>query len=164
MLIFRFTDSTKRRAETDPDTVLRVFARIFESGIVEGEFSRSDRELGVAIQALETLWREELFRIPIKNFTAATNMKSLGIETGDPSNSGFLRSQALPEVLHTASNGGNGTQAGDNGAAFHLLNRKGHGGHEGKEKVDFNHNFVFSVLFVVDSKYAFMQRNVLLAT
>ena len=59
---------------------------------------------------------------------------------------------------------GNGTQAGDNGAAFHLLNHKGHGGPEGKEEVNFNHNSVFFVLFVVDSKYAFMQRNVLLAT
>jgi len=59
---------------------------------------------------------------------------------------------------------GKGPQSGDNGAAFHLLNHRGHGGHEGKEKVNFNHNSVFSVLFVVDSKYAFMQRNVLLAT
>src|SRR5207249_5594747 len=42
VLLFRFADAAERRPETDSDPVLRFFARIFDSGVVERELCRRD--------------------------------------------------------------------------------------------------------------------------
>src|SRR6266481_9986012 len=50
VLLFRFANAAQGRAEANPDPVLRFVVRIFDSGVIEREFCRRDRQLSVTIR------------------------------------------------------------------------------------------------------------------
>ena len=62
MLIFCLTHATKSSAEADADTMLRLFPRITQARVIEGQLGRRDCELGITIKTLESMGREKFLR------------------------------------------------------------------------------------------------------
>src|SRR5260370_21017852 len=65
VLLFRFANAAQRRAEANPDPVLRLIVRIFNSRVVEREFCRRDRKLGVTIKPFQTMARQKISPVPL---------------------------------------------------------------------------------------------------
>src|SRR5437867_7059423 len=117
MLVLRFADATERGAEAYTNAVLRLFARIFNSGVIERELSRSHGELRVAIKPLQTLRRKKFFRVPIADFSGATHLERLRVKAGNVADPGLLGKDAVPKAFPSVPNAGDRTDASDDGAS-----------------------------------------------
>ena len=80
MLIFRFADAPECGAETYAHPTLRLFARIVDPGVIEGELRRGYGKLRITIEALQPSWRKMFLRIPIANLAGASNLERPGVE------------------------------------------------------------------------------------
>jgi len=117
VLLFRFTNTAQRGAEANPDPVLRLIVRIFNSRVVEREFCRRDRKLGVTIKPFQTMGREKLFRVPIINLTRHSNTEPAHIKTGDWTNAGFLSKYSFPKAIDAFADASDRAKAGDDDAS-----------------------------------------------
>src|ERR1700694_3032540 len=113
MLILRFADATERGAEAYTDAVLWLFARVFDSGVIERELGRSHGELRVPIKPLQTLRRKKFFRIPVRDFSGAADLERLGVKAGNAGDPGLLGKDAVPKVFPSVPDAGDGTDPGD---------------------------------------------------
>src|SRR5207248_5808591 len=95
VLLFRFANAAQRGAEANPDPVLRLIVRIFNSRVVEREFCRRDRKLGVTIKPVQTMGRGKLFRVSLINLSRHPNTAPAHIQTGDRTNAGFLAEKSF---------------------------------------------------------------------
>src|SRR4051812_32831531 len=102
----RIGNSTEGRTETYPNTILRGFARVGQTGVIKRHFRRRDRELSVAIEPFQTMRREMFFRDPIQNLPGAMSIEGGGIETRDRPDPAFFRAQPAPEILASGPNAG----------------------------------------------------------
>src|SRR5437660_6559113 len=136
MLVLRFADGAERGAEAYTDAVLWLFARAFDSGVIERELGRSHGELRVTIKPLQTLRGKEFFRIPIADFAGATHLKRLGVEAGNAGDPGLLGKVAIPEMFPSVTYAGDWSDTGD----------------------DCGPSTPAATLFVGASTYAFIQR------
>src|SRR5437868_2763903 len=124
VLIFSLANSAKRSPETDADAALWLITGIFQAGVIQREFGGSDGELGVAIQSLQTMRREKLFRCPPANFTGAMRIKTGGIESGNVRDSAVFRQNSTPEILLPLPNAGDWTESSDDATATPGFSRK----------------------------------------
>jgi len=69
VLIFRLANATQRGPKTYPDSILGLFSRVDQPGVVQRHFRRRDRELSITIQPLQPVRWKKLLRIPVANFT-----------------------------------------------------------------------------------------------
>ena len=76
VLVLGIRDPAQRGAETHTDTIMRCVGRISQATIFEGQFNRGHRELGIAVQPLQPMGRENLFWKPIQNFGGAGGLKN----------------------------------------------------------------------------------------
>src|SRR5207248_6631648 len=112
VLLFRFANAAQRGAEAYPDPVLRLIVRIFNSRVVECEFCRRDRKLGVTIKPFQTMGREKFFRVPIINLTRHSNTETAHIKTGYRANAGSLCKNSFPNVFDAFAGVGVRAKAG----------------------------------------------------
>src|ERR1700720_2405054 len=140
-LFFGFANAPECGAEADANSILRLFARIFQPCIIECEFGGRDGKLRVTIEPFETMRRKKFFRIPIANFTPAAHMERIDVKAGNPADAALLGKDRFPEVLPPMPDAGDWADAGDDRApSAHA-----------------------ATWFPLVSTYAFIQRNVLLA-
>src|SRR5205807_9219720 len=117
VLLFRFANAAQGRAEANPDPVLRLIVRIFNSRVVEREFCRRDRKLSVTIKPFQTMGREKFFRVPIINLTRHSNTAPAHIKTGDRANAGFLAENSFPKPFDAFADASNRAKPGDDNAS-----------------------------------------------
>ncbi len=142
MLIFGLTNPAERGTETNTYSILRILTRIFDARVVEGHLGRRDRELRIAIQALQSVRGKKFFRTPIGNFAAAMRVESAGIESRDAIDAALFRADAVPKSVDALTDTSDRADAGDDCApSTHAATR-----------------------LSLASTYAFIQRNVLPAT
>src|ERR1700737_552634 len=116
VLLFRLANAAKSGAEADAYPVLRFVVRIFNSGVIERQLCRRDRELGVAIKSLQTMRREKFFRVPVANFAGDADTERAHVETGNWTDAGFLGENAFPKHIDALTDASDRTQAGDDDA------------------------------------------------
>src|SRR6266545_5252261 len=140
-LLFRFADAAKRGAETHANPIVRFFLRIFDSGVVERELGRSDRELRVTIESLESVRWKKFFGIPIVNLSGNANAEPADVKTGNWTDAGFFGEDSFPKTFNTFADASDRTEAGnDDASSIHAVTG-----------------------FAGASTYCFIQRKVLLA-
>ena len=116
MLILGAGNSPERGAEAHADTMLRLFARSGQAGVFERQPRRCNGELRVAIQPLQAMRWEVIFRNPIANFTGAVGMESCGVERRYAPNPTLLRANPAPEIFFASADASDRSNAGDDGA------------------------------------------------
>src|ERR1700736_7068218 len=116
-LFFSFANAPERGAEADADSILRLFARIFQPCIIEREFGGRDGKLRITIEPLETMRREKFFWIPIANFTRAAHMERTDIKAGDPADTALLGENSVPKIFASVPDARDRTNSGDDGAS-----------------------------------------------
>src|SRR5947208_558298 len=103
VLLLGFADPAERRSEANADAILRLFARKFEPGILQGELCRYHRELRVTIQPFQAVRCKVVFGIPITNFARASHVEHARIEACDAANTTPFRQDSVPEILNTGT-------------------------------------------------------------
>src|ERR1700730_1601104 len=142
VLLFRFANAAERSSEANADPVLWLIVRIFETGIIERQLCRRDRKLSVTIEPLQSVRRNEFFRVPVIDLSCDANTESAHVEAGNWTDAGFLGQNSFPKIFDAFADASNRTETGDdNATATHAV-----------------------TLLARASTYAFIQRNVLLAT
>ena len=114
VLLFRFANSAESGPETHADPVLWFVVRIFDSRVVECELGRRDRELGVTIEPFQTVRGEKFFGVPIIDLAGDADTEAAHIETGNRSDSGFLRENSFPETFNASADASDRAETGDN--------------------------------------------------
>ena len=61
--------------------------------------------------------REKGARIPVGDFAGVFGVECRGIEAGEPADTAFTLKDGIPEGLFSDTDGGDGADASDNGAA-----------------------------------------------
>src|SRR5438093_5954881 len=123
VLFLSLADATQRSAETDSDSILRLFAGILKARILQRELRRDDSELRVTIKPFQPLRRKKLFGIPIANFTGTSHPKHAGIKTRDAADPGPFRHDSIPKPIETDADAGNRTDTSDDRASPGLPRR-----------------------------------------
>src|SRR6266511_4529894 len=141
-ILFRgLANAAKRRAETDTDSVLRLFAGILDVRIIERQLRRHDCELCVAVESFQTVWRKKHLRVPITNLAGRAHAEDARIETGDVIDAAFFGENCVPKILAPMPDAGDWPNSSDNSASLaHAV-----------------------TLFALVSTYDFMERSVLFA-
>ena len=122
VIFLGFTDAAERGSEADSDPILRFFLRIFDSGIIERQFCRRDRKLGVAIEPFQSMRREKFFRVPIIDLAGDPHTERAHIEIGDWADAGFLGFDPIPKTFDAFADAGNRAKAGDdNASSIHII-------------------------------------------
>src|ERR1700724_2530828 len=116
-LFFGFANAPERGAEADADSILRLFARIFQPCIIEREFGGSDGKLRITIKPLETMRRKKFFRIPIANFTCAAHTERTDIKAGNPADAAFLGENSIPKIFASMPDASDRSDSGGDGAS-----------------------------------------------
>src|SRR5438094_7232597 len=117
ILYLGLAKAAKRRAETDTDSVLRVFAGILDERIIERHLRRHDCELCVAIESFQTVRGEKHFWVPITNLAGRAHTEDAGIETSDIIDTAFFRENCPPKTLAPVADAGDWTNSSDNSAS-----------------------------------------------
>src|SRR5438552_14822596 len=113
VLLFGLANTSQRGAEANADAILWFFAGILNPRVFERELCRYDRELSVAVEPLQTVRREELFRIPIANLAGATHPEHAWIKTCDAVNAALFRQNAVPKRIDSGPDASNRANTGD---------------------------------------------------
>src|SRR5205823_6696024 len=93
------------------------FTGIGELRVIERQLRRRNSELRIAVESLQTVRREKIFRIPIVNFAGATHPKGAGVEAGNTLDSAPLGENPVPKICAPTSDASDGPNPGDNGAS-----------------------------------------------
>src|SRR4030095_17158778 len=114
VLLFGFANAAERSSESNADALLRFLLGIFDSGVVERELGRSNRELRVTIEPFQTLRRKEFLRVPVAHFTRNTNAELRRVETSDGADAGFLGADPVPKTFDAFADASDRPQSGNN--------------------------------------------------
>src|SRR5205807_9127730 len=109
VLLFGLANTSQRGAEANADAILWFFAGILNPRVFERELCRYDRELSVAVEPLQTVRREELFRIPIANLAGARHAENARIETCDAVDATSFGQYPLTKTIRAGADAGDGT-------------------------------------------------------
>src|SRR6266480_930227 len=123
VLFLGFANATQRSAETNPDSILGLFAGILKARILQRELRRDDGELRVTIKPFQPLRRKKLLGIPIANFTGTSHPKHGGIKTRDAADPAAFRHDSIPKPIETDADAGNRTDTSDDRASPGLPRR-----------------------------------------
>src|SRR6266566_10048588 len=123
VLFLGFANATQRSAETNPDSILGLFAGILKARIIQRELCRDDGELRVTIKPFQPLRRKKLLGIPIANFTGTSHPKHGGIKTRDAADPAPFRHDSIPKPIETDADAGNRTDTSDDRASPGLRRR-----------------------------------------
>src|SRR5206468_3308327 len=123
VLFLGFADATQRSAETDSDSILRLFAGILKARILQRELRRDNGELRVTIKPFQPLRRKKLLGIPIANFTGTSHPKHAGIKTRDAADPAPFLHDSIPKPIESDADAGNRTDTSDDRASPGLPHR-----------------------------------------
>src|SRR5437762_13178809 len=73
--------------------------RIGQASVIQCHLARRHGELGIAIEALQSMRWQKFFRPPTENFATAMGVEHRSIETGDARDSTSLGKDTLPQIL-----------------------------------------------------------------
>src|SRR6266513_5105065 len=93
--------------------MLWLLPRIGQASVIQCHFGRGNGELGITIQALQSMRWKKFFRTPTGNFATAMGIEHRSIESGDARDSTFLGEDTFPKILDARPDASDRADPGD---------------------------------------------------